>query len=158
MSDETELMWLDKTFDDLSNRNIFDMYKLRATVFNGEQQTTYPDPDNEDLIAHHVLAYQVSADGHQKKLVAYARYFQTGSEVTLGRVVIPEDFRGKQLSKVLIRHILDGIKSTYPHRKIVIHSQFYIRNLYKEFGFVEVGDPFIEAERKHILMEHEPLQ
>lgn len=140
--------WIDKKFSDLSVNELFKIYKLRAEVFNAEQNSSYVDPDDNDLSARHIFTI---ADG---QLAAYARYFKTGDKVTFGRVIVSPDFRGKGLSKVLVDKILTGISSHYPGREIIIHSQAYIQGLYKEFGFKPQGDYFIEADRKHIAMIH----
>ena len=37
-------------------------------------------------------------------------------------------------------------------KRIEIHAQTYVKDLYKEFGFVEVNEPFYEAGIEHIKM------
>ena len=141
--------WHDKTFDELSTKELFQIYYLRTQVFNDEQHSTYPDPDYQDLTAHHVLVMQ---DGH---LVAYARYFVEDDYATFGRVVVAKANRGAGLGKTLIRHILQQIQGTFPGKQVKIHAQYYVKDFYHELGFVPVGEPFIEAERKHIQMTYQ---
>ena len=43
--------WFDKTFNELTTMELFKIYYLRCQVFNGEQESTYPDPDMQDLTA-----------------------------------------------------------------------------------------------------------
>ena len=45
----------------------------------------------------------------------------------------------------------------FPNFKITIHAQAYVEDFYKKYGFASVGDHFIEAEREHVAMVHEPL-
>lgn len=143
--------WYDKTFSKLSTKELFLIYKLRADVFNGEQESSYPDPDDQDLTAHHVFAIE------DNQLAAYGRYFVEDDMVTFGRIVVAPTFRKKGLGKELIIQILNGIKNNFPDKRIFIHAQVYVANMYKKFDFEESGNIFIEAERKHILMYHEPL-
>ena len=145
------MQWFDKQFTELTVNELFAILKLRAQVFNGEQQSSYPDPDNSDLIAHHVFA---TADD---ETVAYARYFIQNDVVTFGRVVVAPQARGIGLGGNIIEHLLSGIEENFPQFKIIIHAQAYVEDFYKKYGFESVGDHFIEAEREHVRMVHEPL-
>ncbi len=42
------MQWFDKQFTELTVNELFAILKLRAQVFNGEQQSSYPDPDDSD--------------------------------------------------------------------------------------------------------------
>ena len=70
------MQWFDKQFTELTVNELFAILKLRAQVFNGEQQSSYPDPDDSDPLAHHVFA---TTNG---EVVAYARYFIQNDVVT----------------------------------------------------------------------------
>lgn len=141
----------DKQFTELTVNELFAILKLRAQVFNGEQQSSYPDPDNSDLIAHHVFA---TADD---EVVTYARYFIQNDVVTFGRVVVAPQARDIGLGGNIIEHLLSGIEENFSQFKIIIHAQAYVEDFYKKYGFESVGNHFIEAEREHVRMVHEPL-
>ncbi|KRL89820.1 GNAT family N-acetyltransferase [Lactobacillus kalixensis] len=143
--------WNDKIFSELSTKELFQIYKLRAEVFNAEQESSYPDPDNNDLIAHHVFATE------NGELAAYGRYFPEDGMVTFGRIVVAPNFRKKGLGNELIFKIMGGIKAEFPNTKIFIHAQLYVAEMYKKFDFETKGAVFIEADRKHIMMYHDPL-
>ncbi|MRI07690.1 GNAT family N-acetyltransferase [Limosilactobacillus reuteri] len=145
------MQWFDKQFTELTVNELFAILKLRAQVFNGEQQSSYPDPDDSDSLAHHVFA---TTNG---EVVAYARYFVQNDVVTFGRVVVAPHARGIGLGGKIIEHLLSGIKVNFPNFKIIIHAQAYVEDFYKKYGFASVGDHFIEAEREHVTMVHEPL-
>ena len=100
--------WFDKTFNELSTMELFKIYYLRCQVFNGEQESTYPDPDMQDLTAHHVFAMQ------DDQIAAYARYFEIDNGVTFGRVITASEYRGKGLGKKLIRKVLQQIQANFP--------------------------------------------
>lgn len=145
------MQWYDKTFADLTVQELFQILKLRAEVFNTEQNSTYCDPDDQDPLAHHVFAID------NGQVAAYARYFKEKNYVTFGRVVVAKNYRGHGLGVELIKHVLAGIKQNYPQLPISIHSQTYVVPFYEKFAFVKYGKEFIEADRKHYLMKHEPL-
>lgn len=85
--------WFDKSFAGLTTDELFRIYQLRAQVFNGEQESSYPDPDEQDRTARHLFC----CDG--SRVVAYARYFRAGKQVSFGRVVIQREYRGTGLSQ-----------------------------------------------------------
>lgn len=140
--------WFDKTFKDLTVNELFQIFKLRATVFNTEQNSNYCDPDDNDPLAHHVFAKD------NDRVIAYARYFATNNDVTFGRVVIEKEYRGRGIGNSLMKHILSEIKKTFPGNKIIIHAQVQVEGYYAKYDFQPVGDTFIEADRKHIKMIH----
>lgn len=147
---EMSMDWTDQQFTELTTMELYQIYRLRTVVFNDEQNSSYPDPDEQDLKCHHVLGMQ---DG---QLVAYARYFVDGDHVTFGRVVTAKEFRGRGIGEQLINHVLAGIQQHFPGRKIVIHAQAYVEDFYRHFGFQPEGEYFIEADRKHIQMRLTP--
>lgn len=144
--------WHDVSFPQLSNVQLLKIMELRAEVFNKEQDSTYPDPDDQDQSARHVFAM----DGD--RLTAYARYFVENGNATFGRVVVSPNYRKKGIGRHLVQHVLQGIDEHYSDREIFIHAQYYIRHFYAEFGFTEEGQTFMEADRKHIMMVHPPLK
>lgn len=144
--------WHDLSFSQLGNIQLLKILELRAEVFNKEQDSAYPDPDDQDQSARHVFA---TDGGH---LSAYARYFAEDGKATFGRVVVSPDYRKQGMGRELIRHVLQGIKEHDGDREILIHAQYYIRHFYAEFGFQEHGQTFMEADRKHIMMTHSPLR
>jgi ElaA protein len=145
------MKWIDKPYQELSRDELFAILKLRAEVFNDEQKSYWPDPDDQDPRAHHVWAV---ADG---RIAAYARYFEADGKATFGRVLVAPEFRHQGLGKELMNHVLAGIKDNYGELEIVIHAQLYVQKMYEQFNFQPSGDVFIEAQRKHILMKHPPL-
>ena len=114
------MQWFDKQFTELTVNELFAILKLRAQVFNGEQQSSYPDPDDSDPLAHHVFA---TTNG---EVVAYARYFIQNDVVTFGRVVVAPQARGIGLGGKIIEHLLSGIKVNFFNFKTTIHAQAYV--------------------------------
>ena len=93
-----------KTFEQLSNTELYQLLKLRAEVFVVEQQCVYADLDDKDYNCFHVLGY----DQHQ--LVAYARLVPkqlTFNEASIGRVVTNHLARRSGYGKLLMVYCMD---------------------------------------------------
>ena len=106
--------WQDKEFTALTVDELQRIYWLRAQVFNAEQQSSYPEPDEQDRHCHHLFA----REGEQ--VVAYARYFATADGVSFGRVVVAKAYRGTGLGKALLERLLAGIQVHFPGQPITI--------------------------------------
>ena len=50
--------WAFKEFDELELRELYELLKLRASVFVVEQNCPYQDLDRKDYQATHLLGYQ----------------------------------------------------------------------------------------------------
>ena len=89
-----------KGFNDLSNDQLFEIYKLRSEVFIVEQNCAYQDVDDIDKKAQHLLLMM------GQTLAAYARIIPPGisyNEPSIGRVVVKKQYRGKDLGKILMK-------------------------------------------------------
>lgn len=144
-------MWSIKTFAELSNQELFNIYYLRVKTFVVEQNRVYQEVDAYDPNAIHVFN---EVDGHVN---AYARVFLKDNTVTFGRVVTAADKRGSGLGRTLLEKIMTAIRVYFPNRAITIESQYQVRGFYQKFGFEVIGEPFIFESTKHIRMRHAPI-
>lgn len=74
-------------FSKISSQELFDALKLRTDVFVVEQNCIYPEVDDVDLKAYHLLCYS------NKIMVGYLRIYlkdETNNVFSFGRVVIPK--------------------------------------------------------------------
>jgi predicted GNAT family N-acyltransferase len=68
------------------------------------------------------------------------------------RLAVLQDARGHGVGKLLMAIALDVIESkNIP--EAVVHSQEYIKGLYQQLGFTQVGDIFEEAGISHVKMK-----
>lgn len=140
-------MWQIKTFNELSNREIWAMYRARMAVFVVDQHIEYQDVDEQDLTALHVFYEE------DDELLAYARVFQKSDDtVTFGRVLTVKKARGKGLGKALVQQLMDVIASRFVQDKIEIEAQQHAIGLYERFGFEAYGDTFLEVGVPHQMM------
>jgi ElaA protein len=132
-----------RAFDELSLRELHDVFVLRAAVFVVEQDCPYLDLDGEDPAATHLLGM----DG--VTLVAYARIQETPEGPRIGRVVTARAARGRGLGHELMRACLGEVGA----RPSFLMAQDHLRAFYGAHGFVAVGDVFLEDGIPHVRME-----
>ena len=104
-----------KNYNDLSQKNIHDIFALRSEVFVLEQRCIYQDIDGKDIEAIHIV-------GKDKKgIVAYARILNTKkinpSWISIGRIVISKRKRGKGYGHKLVDFCLEVIKKKEKKKK-----------------------------------------
>ncbi len=135
-----------KKFQDLSNDEIFAIYKLRVDVFVVEQDCPYPDVDEIDKSAEHIFIM----DG----MVAccYLRLYVQDNIIKIGRVVTDVNYRSKGLASRLIRFTLTHIDKHYEPLKIAISAQSHLMHYYEGFGFEKYTDEYLEDGIPHVGM------
>lgn len=137
-----------KHFSELSVDELFEIYKLRCTVFVVEQTCIYQDVDDFDKVAYHL--WLRDEDGIQ----AYARVLPAGAtfpEVSLGRVIAVKRRcgLGTRIVDAAIKTAIDRLNADI----ITIEAQVYARSLYEKLGFVQTSEEFIEDGIPHIQMQ-----
>lgn len=138
-----------KEFKDLSNTQLFEIYKLRSEVFIVEQNCPYQDVDDIDQRSAHLLILEAET------LAAYARIIPPGisyKEPSIGRVVVRKQFRGKDLGKLLMKECLKYMSTAFPKLEIVISAQSYLLKFYTELGFKAEGEEYLEDDIPHTKM------
>jgi len=134
-----------RTYEELSNKELEDLFRLRQQIFIIEQQCFYEDIDGYDDKASHLLIYD------EKDLSAYLRIFKPGikyEEASLGRIVVAPSYRGTGLGEKLIRK---GVKLC-GGGKIRIEAQAALINYYNQLGFKEEGEVYSVDDIDHIQM------
>ena len=136
-----------KKYDELSPDELYEILKLRVSVFVVEQECPYQELDGKDKEAYHI--FFKDGDGIQ----AYLRVLDKGvsfEEASVGRVISVKRRCG------LGSRILDeGIKvaaEKFNADKIKIEAQTYAKSFYECAGFKQVSEEFIEDGITHILM------
>ena len=139
-----------KKFTDLNIKELHDSFALRSEVFVVEQNCIYQDIDGKDTSSYHVLGKK------EDTLVAYARILEKGVAytdfVSIGRIVVSEDYRGEQLGHLLVRFCTDQIHALFPTQRIKISAQAHLESFYNQHGFKKTGDTYLEDGIPHIAM------
>lgn len=145
------LKWYVKKFTGLTTIQLHDIYQLRAKTFVQEQARTYQDPDDTDLNARHVFAYD------QGRLVAYARIYEHDGLVSFGRITTSSAYRGTGLGKQLMNHVMAILKVHYADATIEIDAQTHVQKFYEKFGLTTTGAPYTDLGAEVIKM-HAPAR
>lgn len=137
-----------KHFSELSAEELFEIYKLRVSVFVVEQKCPYQEVDDADRAAYHL--WLQDADG----IKAYARILPQGvafSTAAFGRVIAVERRCG--LGSRIVDAAIHVAKTKLHADKITIEAQTYARSLYEKYGFRQTSDEFLEDGIPHIQMQ-----
>ena len=141
-----------KSFADLSLDELYSLLRLRQQVFVVEQHCPFVDCDNMDQASWH-LQYRTD-NGH---LHAYCRLLPVDiayeGYASIGRVISSIEYRKRGLGIQLMQQALSHCKELFGDTPLQIGAQLYLKEFYERFGFVAVGDVYIEDDIEHILMQ-----
>jgi ElaA protein len=140
--------WRFARFDELSPREIHDLYRARAAAFVVEQNCAFQDLDGVDPECWHLL-------GYEGELLAYARLVPPGvkfDEPSIGRVVTTQAARGTGRGRALMKEALARAEKLWPGRPIRIGAQHRLERFYEDFGFVTTSAPYDEDGILHVEM------
>lgn len=141
------LNYICKSFDELTNEQLWEIYQLRVAVFVVEQKCYYQEVDADDKTALHLLGIE---DG---TLISYARLIPEKDYIRIGRVVVAQSARGKNLGQDLVKNAIDAVKERFPESKqIDIQAQAYLQEFYEAFGFMATSDVYLETGIPHLDM------
>ena len=138
--------WKLKKFDDLTSDELYGILKLRSEVFVVEQDCVYQDLDDKDQLSYHLF---LENDG---ETVAVSRIIPENvsyEEMSIGRVVVKENFRGQGLSKIMMKKAIDFIVDDLGKSEIRLSGQDYLVDFYEDLGFKKVSDVYMEDNIEH---------
>lgn len=138
-----------KSFDELTNHELYNMLRLRSDIFVVEQNCAYLDLDNKDQKSFHLLYYV------DNELAGVTRLLPAGlsyDEISIGRVVIARSHRGLGLGRKLMEASLEGCEEKFGKAPIRISAQYHLSKFYQSLGFIEQGKVYDEDGIPHIEM------
>lgn len=145
-----KLTWSVKPFNELSAKEIYQIFKLRQDVFIIEQNCIYPDFDGKDEKALHVMGQL------NDEVVAYTRVFDKDGYMqgycSFGRVVTSGKVRGQGKGHELIEQTLQVIEKFFPDIPCKISAQAHLEPFYRQYGFLKEGAEYLEDDIPHIAM------
>lgn len=136
-----------KKYDELTTDELFEIYKLRISVFVVEQNCAYQDIDDFDKSAIHVFYKE------NEKIKAYLRVLPPGTvfeKASVGRVIAVDRRIG--LGTAIVREGIKAAEEFFGADELIIEAQTYARKLYENLGFVQISDEFLEDGIPHIKM------
>ena len=143
------LPWILKKFSELTPGELYAALQLRNEVFVVEQNCVFQDADDKDQASYHLLGYT------DNKLVAYTRLVPPGviyKEPSIGRVVTSPSVRGIGAGRELMQESINTAYHLFGTLPLKIGAQLYLKKFYESFGFIQVGEGYIEDGIPHIYM------
>ena len=137
-----------KTFDELTNKELYNILKLRSEVFVVEQKCNYVDMDDIDINSLHVFF------SDDDKILAYLRTFMLDGEdntAKIGRVISSQ--RRSGIGSKLLKEGKIAAKNILGAKKLIVDAQSYVKSFYEKSGFVQVSEEFLEVNIPHVKME-----
>ena len=138
-----------KSFQELSNEELYAILRLRSEVFVVEQNCPYQDLDNKDQKCFHLMLYEGDF------LAAYCRLLPAGIsylENSIGRVISAPSYRGTGVGKIVMELGIRYCEQFFGAEPIRIGAQVYAKGFYAAFGFLEEGEEYLEDGIPHIEM------
>lgn len=151
----SSINWEVKSFEALTNKELYKILQLRAEVFIVEQDCPYQDMDGKDTFSFHVMGTD-----DDDKLIAYARVLPADisfREVSIGRVVSSPSVRRSGTGIELMEMALQVAEQKYGKVPVRIGAQLYLKNFYERFGFTQVSEMYLEDGIEHVEMLRDPL-
>ena len=133
-----------KSFEDLTNRELYEILKLRVDVFVVEQECPYPEIDGKDYNAIHIYLE------NEEEILSYARVYKEEDQVHLGRIIAKE--RRKGYATLILKEAINVAKKFYQAKEIHIEAQTYAKKLYEKVGFVEDSEIYLLDGIEHVKM------
>ena len=121
--------------------------EIRTEVFIVEQNGPPEEEwDDKDAAATHMLA---TLNGEP---AAVLRYYDDEGWLHIGRIAVRKQYRGLGLARDLLSRCLADAKAQGFTRSF-LNAQWDKTELYRRFGYQEVGEEFMEAGIRHFRME-----
>jgi ElaA protein len=144
------MIFITKSFSELTTIELYQILQLRSEVFVVEQDCVYQDVDGKDQKAIHVFGVK------NDKIVAYTRIFKPGDyfeNSSIGRVVVAESERKFGYGFDLMKASIKAIQEHYNQINITISAQVYLTKFYNSLGFKQIGEEYLEDGIPHIRMD-----
>jgi len=120
--------------------------EIRMEVFVAEQgMLAELEHDEWDERADHVLAFE------GERAVGTARLLPDGR---IGRMAVRRDWRGRGIGGGMLERLIERARAR-GLVSVFLHAQTHAAPFYRSHGFVECGEPFIEAGLPHIAMRRD---
>ena len=137
-----------KRFDELTNKELYELLRIRSSVFIVEQNCVYQDLDQLDYTATHLWITK------GENTIAMCRICPPGTymeALSLGRIISTE--RGKGYGMLMVKAALDVAKENFPDSPYIeIKAQTDKAEFYEKFGFKSTSDPFMFEGLSHTYM------
>jgi len=143
---ETTTQW--QRFEQLSPVALYEVLRFRQSIFVVEQSSPYPDLDDLDQDAWHLLLRA------EDELAGYLRLLQ--QPLRIGRIAVATPLRRGGLGSALIGEALRFCRDRFPLQKIALAAQLDLASFYRRFGFAAISEPYDDFGVMHVEMRRDP--
>lgn len=136
-----------KRFNELTTTELYEILRLRVSVFVAEQQCPYTETDGLDYAAVHVWLED------ENGIKAYLRVLDRGVEsehCAIGRVIAAK--RGCGLGRRIMEEGLRAAREYFGADAVYLEAQTYARGFYERLGFRQISDAFLLDGIEHVKM------
>jgi predicted GNAT family N-acyltransferase len=131
-----------------SNEQLNQIFNIRKVVFVEEQKVDEREEyDEYESSSKHLIAVSDNIP------VGTCRFRNTDKGIKLERFAVLKEYRGNNVGAALVNHSLNLLEG---EKNIYLHAQIQVVDFYRKFGFVTVGDEFVEANIRHFKMIYNP--
>jgi ElaA protein len=131
-------------FERLSRDALYEILRFRQSIFVVEQRSPYPDLDDMDQDACHLL---LRVEG---ELAGYLRL--VAEPLGIGRVAVAPSLRRQGLGRRLMEEALRLCREQFPAQEIVLAAQLGLAPFYESFGFTVISAPYEDFGVWHVEM------
>ncbi|MFD1038320.1 GNAT family N-acetyltransferase [Virgibacillus byunsanensis] len=141
--------WYIKSFQELTNNDLYELMKARVDVFVVEQECPYPELDNYDQEAiHYFLKINNEMAAIVRILPADTKY----QEVSIGRVMVKEKYRGNGYAQQIMKKAIEYVVNVWDESIIKLQAQEHLKDFYGSFGFKQISPSYMDDGIPHIDM------
>lgn len=137
-----------KNLSQLSAEELYEIYRLRVSVFVVEQSCAYQEVDEADRTALHISL----KDAHGA-IAAYCRLLppDEDGEALIGRVIAVKRRQG--LGSKVVALAMETAKSELNAKSLRVEAQCYAAPMYEKLGFARVSAEYLEDGIPHVTMK-----
>ena len=92
-----QIIWKEKKFKELTNKELYKILQLRSKIFVVEQNCVYNDLDNLDFEANHIICFL------EKNIIGYSRIIDKKANIVIGRIIVEKKYRKKGIGEKLVK-------------------------------------------------------
>ena len=140
------MKWELKRFGELTTVELYEILKLRAEVFVVEQNCAYQDLDDKDQCAYHLF---LRDDDEIAAVLRILPEYVSYEEMAIGRVIVKKAYRGRGISREMMKKAMDFIIMDLGKNKIRMSGQAYLTDFYQSLGFKKVSEEYLEDGIEH---------
>ena len=148
MSSMSNIHWFVHSFEEMSNLQLHEVWKLRQAVFIVEQNCPYMDIDGIDPMCHHIQGYI------DQSLSCYARLIPPNNDIAkIGRVIVSPAYRHNGLGSILMQESERWMRQNWSMTTIQLDAQSHLLRFYQNLGYSSTGHEFLEDGIPHTRMK-----